>query len=179
MRIAIALAVVAVGSLFLARPALADDGTGIHVGAGAGPNGVGVGAGAGINGTGVSTGAGIGANGAYVGADAGRGAYNNSGGYYLDGRYYPGTYDRTTMQPASYTYSTGGYYNSGYSSGYSYGNGYGSRGWNARNSGYTGSSSNTYSGYSSGYGSSSNCGCDPCRSGLFGHGGFLGTGLFR
>jgi hypothetical protein len=186
MRIAIVLAAAAVASLPFVHPALADDGTGVHVGVGAGPNGVGVGAGAGINGTGVSTGAGIDGNGVHAGAAAGSGAYGNGNGYYLDGRYYSGEYRPREMTSASYTYSTG-YDGSGHRR-YGYGEGHsdsGGRGWSPRNSGYTGGGATgetTYSsyGYGYGYGSGSSCGCDPCsRGGLFGHGGFLGTGLFR
>jgi hypothetical protein len=205
MRIAFVIAAVAIGTMgVFASSARADD-TGAGVGVGVGPGGVGVNAGAGIGGTGASTGANVGPGGVGVGANVGQNAYS-SGGYYYNGQRYdsntPGYnpnmigtgyntgYYNNQMYGTGYnTGYAGGYSSGGYSSGgymqptaYSMGSGYyGAHGrmWNPHNSGYTGGAT---------YFSESNLGgcgcqpvrCDPCaRGGLFGNGGFLGTGLFR
>jgi hypothetical protein len=112
--------------------------------------------------------------------------YSNPAGYTTFGSsgvsHYPSTYGyapgyRTTYGYAAPTYS--GYtgstyampaYGTGYSTGYA--TGYAPATYASYGS-YAGS---TY-GYS-GYGHYNPC-CDPCRGGLFGNGGFLGTGLFR
>jgi hypothetical protein len=88
-----------------------------------------------------------------------------------------GSYGAATYaQPISYGYSTystaparcyGVYTYNPYSHSSSYDAGYG----------YAGYATPTSYGYGGGCGGG--CGCDPCGGGLFGRGGFLGTGLFR
>jgi hypothetical protein len=176
--------------LAAAAPARADD----LIGAGANVGPVGASAGIGTNrgyyspyGTTYGTGAGV--NVGPIGASAGVGAnryapygttyYGTQPAYGTYGTY--GTYGGTGY--AAPAYGTYGSYGTAYGGTAYGGTAYGST-YAPAYSGYAGSGYAVPASYGgSVYAGSGCCApvtcCDPCRGGLFGNGGFLGTGLFR